>query len=44
MGKMQKVSPKSIDRLIDQLIKKLSPNNNNIAFNLEKYFTVLKKV
>ncbi len=48
---MQKVSPKvSLDQSIDE---KVSPNNNDNdnngdllfgSFNLEKYFTVLKKV
>jgi predicted extracellular nuclease len=51
MGKMQKVSPKvSLDQSINE---KVSPNNNDNdnngdlllgSFNLEKYFTVLKKV
>ncbi len=51
IGKMQKVSPKvSLDQSIDE---KVSPNNKDNdnngdlllgSFNLEKYFTVLKKV
>jgi hypothetical protein len=45
-GRGQKVSPKvSLNQSIDE---KVSPtnndNNNNGDFNLEKYFTMLKKV